>query len=417
MSAEQAKQAPNGAELKAAQSDFVEITDGKARILVPKSNRTKRGPGRMDAPVFYNPAMEQNRDISVLVFQSLVSSHGRHVGALDGLAASGIRGIRFCKEVGGGSGGFSVTINDWSKESFALIRKNIERNCIAGRAEASNRDLNALLCERSFDYIDIDPFGTPVEFVDNALRSVRHKGIIGITATDTATLCGAGAKACIRRYGAKPLHCEFMHEIGLRVLAGHIVRTAAKYDRAALPILCYAEGHYMRCYFEIKDGAQKADALLKKVGFAHYCRKCGRRSMEVGSGMSEVGSTLPTPYFPHHTSKNGECNCGARMEFAGPLWAGALFDGAFLEKLATPREIAEKKDVAKLVSIWRKEAEAPPLYYTTGEIARLFHVEPPAIEDAVSALNENGFFACRTHFDPTGFKTDASFGAIKDIVN
>ncbi len=435
--------APNGTERKAAVNDFIEIAEGKAKIIVPKANRTKRGPGKIDAPVFYNPAMEQNRGVSVLVFQSLTSSRGRHIDALDGLAASGICGIRFCKEV---SGDFSVTINDWSQDAFELIKRNVERNRAegasraggtagsAGCADARNSDLNALLCERKFDYIDIDPFGTPVSFIDNAVRAVRHKGILGITATDTAALCGAGSKACIRRYGAKPLHCEFMHETGLRILAGYVVRTAAKYDRAALPLLCYAEGHYMRCYFEIKDGAQKADALLKKIGFAHYCRKCGRRrvSNEVGIRESGFGNREPRienrdlgignrgSELGKHLDFAGaclKCACKGKMEHAGPLWTGVLFDGAFLDKLDAPKEIAEKKDVAKLLSVWRKEAGAPPLYYTTGEIASLFHIEPPAIDDAAAALKSNGFFACRTHFDPTGFKTDAPFEALADMAH
>ncbi len=468
--------APNGTERKAAVNDFIEIAEGKAKIIVPKANRTKRGPGKIDAPVFYNPAMEQNRGVSVLVFQSLTSSRGRHIDALDGLAASGIRGIRFCKEV---SGDFSVTINDWSQDAFELIKRNVERNRAegasraggtagsAGCAAARNSDLNALLCERKFDYIDIDPFGTPVDFIDSAVRAVRHKGILGITATDTAALCGAGSKACIRRYGAKPLHCEFMHETGLRILAGYVVRTAAKYDRAALPLLCYAEGHYMRCYFEIKDGAQKADALLKKIGFAHYCRKCGRRRVsnevgiresgfgnreprienrEIGSQGSEIGSResriekrdsgsgnreprsenrdlgigIRSSELGKHLDFAGaglKCTCKGKAESAGPLWTGALSDGAFLDKLDAPKEIAEKKDVAKLLSIWRRESGAPPLYYTTGEIASLFHIESPAIEDAAAALKSNGFFACRTHFDPTGFKTDAPFEALADMAH
>ena len=36
--------------------------------------------------------------------------------------------------------------------------------------EIVQRDANALLSERSFDAVDLDPFGTPAIFVDAAIR-------------------------------------------------------------------------------------------------------------------------------------------------------------------------------------------------------------------------------------------------------
>ncbi|RLF76380.1 tRNA (guanine(10)-N(2))-dimethyltransferase, partial [Thermococci archaeon] len=64
-----------------------EVREGKARILVPKAARI------YDAPVFYNPAMAFNRDISVLALKVIKPEE-----ALDALSATGVRGIRYALE-------------------------------------------------------------------------------------------------------------------------------------------------------------------------------------------------------------------------------------------------------------------------------------------------------------------------------
>ena len=82
-----------------------------------------------EAPVFYNPHMELNRDISVaatLVYArrlSLPRKISRYLtySYVDTMSASGIRGLRIANEVG-----VSVTLNDWSDEAFELILENIE---------------------------------------------------------------------------------------------------------------------------------------------------------------------------------------------------------------------------------------------------------------------------------------------------
>ena len=71
---------------------------------------------------------------------------------------------------------------------------------------ATNKNLNVLLSENRFDYIDIDPFGSPVGFVDSAMRSIKNGGVVACTATDTAALCGVYPRVCQRRYGAIPFH-------------------------------------------------------------------------------------------------------------------------------------------------------------------------------------------------------------------
>ena len=68
-----------------------------------------------------------------------------------------------------------------------------------------------------FDYIDVDPFGSPNPFLDAAIKRIARDGILAVTATDTAPLCGTYTNACRRKYWAVPLRNELMHEIGIRI--------------------------------------------------------------------------------------------------------------------------------------------------------------------------------------------------------
>ena len=237
-----------------------QIKEGTTRLFVYPVKTTKKGPGSKQKQPFYNPAMELNRDLSVVMGQWYVDSMVDSVEFLDGLAASGIRGIRLACEV---DGDFLVTINDYDPAAFSLIKRNISATKTK-KAVASNLDVNILLSQHQFHSVDIDPFGPPVGFLDAAIRSIRHNGLLSVTATDTATLCGVYPKVCRRRYGAYSAHSVCMHEIGLRILLGMLCREAAKYDKGIQPILCYTTDYYYRIYLLVRRGTRSANESIKQ---------------------------------------------------------------------------------------------------------------------------------------------------------
>ncbi len=121
-----------------------------------------------------------------------------------------------------------------------VIERNLALNGI-DKGKARNEDLRCLLAKETFDYIDLDPFGTPVPYLHAAFHGLRRNGILAITATDTAPLAGTHAKKCLRRYQARPCRCVFGHEVGLRILIGYVARQAAMFDRgtvASAVLLC-----------------------------------------------------------------------------------------------------------------------------------------------------------------------------------
>lgn len=350
---------------------FHQIVEGKTKVVVPKVENTK-GPGKKGG-VFYNPVMEFNRDVSIMVLNALNKKD-----ILDGLGGTGIRGVRIANEVGG-----NLVINDGNKEAYEIIKRNIKLNDL-GNASAENKNLNTLLSENRYDYIDIDPFGSPAHFIDSAMRGVKKDGVLAITATDTATLCGVYPKTCLRRYSATPLKTGYAKEIGLRILIGFCVKEGLKYDLGFKPLLVHSTEHYFRIYLQVEKGVKKADKCMEKIGYVLHDFKTGER----------------------RTGKEADKN----YSIAGLLWIGKLFDETFLNKTEVKDYFGTKKRIIKMLGLWKDEANASALYYEVNNIAKMMKTSPLPMAKILKLLSSS-----RTHFSPTAFKTDVNIGKIKSI--
>ncbi|MCK5562288.1 MAG: tRNA (guanine(10)-N(2))-dimethyltransferase, partial [Thermoplasmata archaeon] len=128
-----------------------QITEGNTTLIVPKVENIK-GPATSKVPVFYNPVMEFNRDVSVLAMSNIIkhAKKGTIFRILDGLASTGIRGVRFANEVEGIG---EVVINDRNPIAFDLISKNIKLNNLQNSTPL-NEKFNVLLINNrnKFDY-------------------------------------------------------------------------------------------------------------------------------------------------------------------------------------------------------------------------------------------------------------------------
>ncbi|MFO8109324.1 MAG: tRNA (guanine(26)-N(2))-dimethyltransferase [Thermoplasmata archaeon] len=339
---------------------YTAIREGDTDLIVPP-HRPGKGPRGIGKDVFYNPAMELNRDISV----AFLRAWGPGKKVLDGMSATGIRGVRIAKE----TDVREVTMLDLSRDAVELIRRNIEHSGVKAQAVQGSIEGHVLDHRYEYDYIDIDPFGTPVPFFTIPARFVSRGGVLGVTATDTAVLCGTYKKKCIRRYSAVPENNWCRHEIGLRILIGYCVKEAAKYNRGAEPLLSYYDGHHFRTYLEISEGASYADGALE---------------------------CLEKYDFSDHHWAPGDST--------GPLWAGDLFD----EKL-----LSQIKLSGDLLETWKGESAFPPFFYDTNVLGSVLKCSPPPLKEMIAALESEGYRAARTHFSPTGFKTDRD---VQDIL-
>ena len=355
------------------ESAFTTINEGTTSLFVYGKKQNSKGPGKKHSLPFYNPAMQLNRDISIALLQWYVNQTDQNITVLDGLAASGIRGIRMAHEI---DGSFEITCNDWHQAAFDLIQKNIT-NLHLKKIKATHENIHVLLSQNRYHYVDIDPFGTPALFVDSAVRGIKKNGIIACTATDTATLCGHYPAVCKRRYAAHSLICPMMHEIGLRILLAFICREAAKYDLGLTPILSYATDHYMRVYLQMKHGVKKANQTISKI--------------------KTIQPDFP---FLKQISKKE----------IGPLYMGNIQSASIIKHIRSivfQKTFGSKPQMLKLLNLLEEEAEAPAFFYTINTIASALKTSAPSRKTLFQALQKKGFFVCRTHHDPTGFKTNA----------
>ena len=357
------------------------VKEGKVEIFLEKLHHYK-GPGKKQAG-FYNPALEIDRDLNVAFCEYAAAEGAKRF--LDGLAASGIRGIRIAKEV---ERDIEVDINDYNSKSYEIIKKNIEMNKV--KANALNENLCILLQKRRYDYIDIDPYGSPIPFISCMFRALKKKTFVAITATDTATLCGIYRKACIRKYHSIPLRGQASKEAGIRILIGYIARQAASFDYGFRPIICYAHGHFFRVYGVMEKGARKADESMKSIGWIYW--KDGWKI----SGFEEMNE----------------------RPIAGPLWTGKIYDYNVIEEIEEiirKKELRKKELLLKLINFFKEEAELPPLYYESAFIAKELKVVQPKMAKIIERLEKKGYKAGRTHFMLNAFKTDAPYGIVKEI--
>ncbi len=336
--------------------------------------------------VFYNPHMRGNRDLSLLVLLALPEES---LTVCDPMGASGIRLMRFLLETNKVKKAIYNDISPSAVEFFTRLLKahGVEQE----RVEIYKKDASILLRKlRNCHYVDIDPFGSPVPFLESGILPVARYGVLAVTSTDTSVLSGTYPETCLRRYHSKPLlSAEFYHEVGLRILIKKVIEEGAKLDFALKPIFSYSYRHYMRVFFLKDIGPKRVNRLMEKIGFLLYCKECLYRE---GVALEELRHTCPY--------------CGNELLVAGPLWLGELWDQRWVESMWELRgmvDIWEK--TCKLLRYIRQETKLQTLgFYTVPSLCRAFRIgQPPPIEKFLEIFN-----GIRTHFNPQGFRTSLS---------
>ncbi|MFA6328084.1 MAG: tRNA (guanine(10)-N(2))-dimethyltransferase [Candidatus Micrarchaeia archaeon] len=359
------------------------IEEGSARISLAKG-------------VFFNPEMELCRS----VFSLAVGAIGGKIDLVDAMCASGARGIRYKLENGNVG---KLALVDANKSAVACARKNAAKNRV--KCRVAHADANGFLRENAFDFLELDPFGSPQPFLHDAARSLAAKdnGWLCATATDVAVLCGAHHAACLKNYAAAPLNNEFCHENACRILSAAVAREFAPFNLAATPAFTLSHRHYVKVLFSVSRGAEKSVEAMKKIGFVSYCPSCQWRD----------GKRLPLAR---------ECPyCKAQLQIGGSLYIGALWDSALLERmllLNAERKYSKAKEIEKLLFAMRDESRIDAIgYYDLHVVAKKRESKILPIEEAVEKIRKAGFAASRTHFCPTAVRTDAPHGKALELLS
>jgi len=364
-----------------------------------------------DMPIFYNPVMKLNRDLSLAVLMALNAEREEAKAALKQewkglrialpMEASGIRAARILNECKEMVKIRLLAVNDISPSAIQYARRNVALHSSAEAGiEFSSHDASVfLLTGPGFDYVDIDPFGTPNPFLDAAAQNVVNGGILAVTATDTSALAGTYPHATARKYWATPSRTWLMHDAGLRILARKVQLIGAQYEKALIPVLAVATDHYYRIFFRCERGNSAVKAMLKQHKWLRVCTGCMHL---VIAGTDDAGT----------------CTCGKEFHVAGPLWRGPLHDVNFVKRCrlaATHLDKQTGKELDALLAIIEDECKVDMVgFIDLRELASRLKTQAPKTADMLALLGPHG---CRTHINGAGVKTDLSIAELTRLLS
>ncbi|MEM4289077.1 MAG: hypothetical protein QXQ48_02245 [Nitrososphaerota archaeon] len=375
------------------------VKEGLAELVVPETGEAQ---ATTRLPAFYNPLSKASRDLAVMVTWAYFSE--RNCGsAAEPLAGTGARIIRLLLESGVVSEGIAGDISEWA---VRLIEINIERNGLAGRLRVKRSDANLLLSELAVSgragYVDIDPFGSPVRFLENGFRATERQGLLGASATDLAALSGSSRRTAYWKYGLTLVRTNFYRETAIRALAGVAVMTASRLSLGAEPVFSAAYRHFVRVFLKVDRGKSKAYQTRLQVRYLIHCKAC-----------------LNTSVIGEAQEWRERCSvCGGPNTLLGPLWTGRLADKNLVEKILNSR-FASDPNYAEAVKIVRAVAEEPedvPWSFQLAEVSRRARTSPPKVMQVIDRLREMGYRAAPTHYDRAAIKTDAPSDILTKIV-
>ena len=410
---------------------------------LPDSN--KKGPSSKNVGfVFHNPAMAGSRTRSVLLMAHAIESGilgDSEVRALDGLSASGLRARRWLNELPDeASSRLIATIGDMDQNAldWAMATES-EFSSENGELIPLLGDLRTSVLSQGWHWIDIDPFGSPVAFLDTAIQALARRGVLEVSATDTAALSGSSKNPLMRRYGARVRLDKLKHDSGLRVLMATVARAAARHDRSIEPLLSIWDSHHLRVSVRVRKVMQGANDVEESLGWRIFSPTKDEVEASISAGLlpSEDNTELPIRCFlplSHSVSRQDS-------RVSGPMWIGPMGDAETMASMTEERVLemcAPTFDVADLAGWSEKNIDAEnrrlvrAIRHTSEEATAIsgHHLiavdelaswqekgSPPSPRRMVELLQEQGHSAAISHYAEPSIRTDACWSDIVAALN
>ena len=297
-----------------------------------------------------------------------------------------------------------VVFLEMNRKAFSSLKKNVASNKVKGIALNESIQEFANTTKDKFDFVDLDPFGGVTPYIYDLMKVSKGGTYLMITATDTAVLCGADHKACVRLYDARPMHNELCQEVAIRLLIGYIARTAAQFNFGIEVMLSFSYLHYMRVFLRLRHGPQAALDSVRELGYAYYCNRCLYRSVHK--------STLP---------EVGKCKlCGSDLDTAGKIWLGSLYQRETTELMAGEMEkgVASGRFGAKSLQFLNRISEEfdYPLFYSVSRLTKKMGIGAVSPNLVIERLVKKGYHASKTHLGKNAVKTDADIETVKRCI-
>jgi len=358
--------------------------------------------------------------------------------ALDGLSASGLRARRWLNELPAQSAArISAAMGDMDPVALEwAMRCHEEFPPEHGEGELLPHlgDLRKSVLEHGRHWVDIDPYGSPLPFLDTAIQSLARRGVAEISATDSAALTGSSKNALLRRYGARVRTDGLAHDSGLRVLLATVARTAARHERAIEPLLSIWESHHLRVSVRVRRSVERANDIEESIGWRVASPTAEEVSSSIQAGMHPdtgldslpMHCLLPLSHPVNRSDKR----------ISGPMWIGPLGQSGAMASMTEERALElcgpssieddpvgwsdkdferERRRVTRSIRHISEEAvtiDAPHLILVDDLASWLGSGSPPSPSGMVEALCETGHRAAVAHYGKPAFRTDAPWDEI-----
>ncbi|KAF1978313.1 TRM-domain-containing protein [Bimuria novae-zelandiae CBS 107.79] len=378
---------------------------------------------------------------------------------LDALSATGLRALRYAKEIPFAT---SITANDMSEKATQSIALNVEHNKLGGKIQAHTGNAIAYMysyCDKKgYDVIDLDPYGTAAPFIDSAIQAINDEGLLCVTCTDSAIFASHGyLEKTFSQYGGLPLIGDACHEGGLRLVLHAIAQSAGRYGMAIEPLLSLSIDYYVRVFVRVRKAPNDVKFLAGKTMLVYHCDAgCGAWKTQFLARNREQkaknGSTFYKYGFAHGPSANEHCeHCGFKTHLSGPMYGGPLHNSEFIKRVLAQLKDADRETYPTMDRIEGmlhtaleettfgvedktskgKETEHldpliprsdpavqdhHPFFTTTSSLSRVVHCSAPPTAAIRGALRHAGFRVTMSHCKPGSIKTDASWRDIWHIM-
>ena len=120
----------------------------------------------------------------------------------------------------------------------------------------------------------MDPYGTAVPFLEGAIQTLGHGGLLCVTFTDMAVLCARKPHVCFYKYGSAPLGKSYCHEMALRTVLQTINSVANRQGRAIEPLMSLTVDFYIRLFIRVKDSLATCQKSITRLSTVHQCTTC-----------------------------------------------------------------------------------------------------------------------------------------------
>ncbi|KAH6572876.1 hypothetical protein BASA60_006363 [Batrachochytrium salamandrivorans] len=362
---------------------------------------------------------------SAVSFERIDLNHADYAGQrfriLEALSATGLRSVRYAKEI---SHVDEIIANDLLGTAVESIKRNVVHNGVEGIVKPHQGDACQVMyrtvgTDERYDVVDLDPYGSAAPFLDGAVQSVADGGLLCITCTDMAVLAGSQPESCWAKYGGINIPgTQYTHEMALRILLHSIQSTAAKYRRSIEPLLSCSIDFYVRVFVRVRDSAALTKEAASKTSLVFHCAGCRSFTLQPLGKVTRKDKSVR--YAPSTgPSMDKFCpHCGTVSHMAGPFYSHPIHDSEFLARMldhvarASPSQYGTHTRMAAVIN------RSCRFHFTTlcKRWLVLSTANVPALVNFMSAIIHAGFEVSQSHAARAAIKTTAPANIIWDIM-